>query len=146
MTTPTTEAPIVRAVLLPQDGMPRVIEARDTLEHWYTTLRCRTIAAYPFLPGGAPAWRRIIVVCDDEGRLVEKAPNPWTMLLGRSDLMGDVALVESHGDAFGSVDPAWAAALVAALRAHCEPSTRVLTEDDPDLPEELRAFLRGGSP
>lgn len=145
----TPEAPTaprkVRAIILPQDAMPRVEEVVDALPAWYAALRCTTIQVTSF----RPEMPQVVAVCDDEGRLANKAPNPWTMLLGRPDFMGDVVIVGDQRGEFADVNAQWAERLVARLRAHCEPSMGFIDDPaDPRLTPDQRAFLdpTGGIP
>lgn len=123
-------ARVVRFVKLPQAGWPSVEEAEDTLPSWYQHASCSTIQVVGFggvRLRGEPAGYKAVLVIDDEGRIARKLPNPWTMLLGRSDIVGDacLVLVPLVGGDFVSLPDAWARALVETLTSQYEPFTTI---------------------
>lgn len=119
----------VRFLKLPQAGYPSVVTAPDTLATWYEHASCSTIQVVRLgvTLRGQPEGLEAVLVIDDEGRLVEKAPNPWTMILGRGDIVGDACLVLSApmGGDFVSLPDAWARALVETLTGQFEPSMTI---------------------
>lgn len=118
----------MRAILLPQAGFPRVLDVRDELQEWYK------LVGEPIQivrVGHTAAFGEVALVCDDEGRMKKKAPNPWTNLIfRRADFVGDVVLVKLRAPEFGSLDEAAANALVLQCERMYEPAMTFMTWED----------------
>lgn len=118
------QAERVLCVVLPQSGWPRVETVKGSLESWYGLVGSpiQVVGLSVALSSGQQG----VLIVDEEGRCKRKVPNPWAMLLGRLDVVGDAVLVARRGGEFESVDEACARSLVTLFTRQYAPSFHIL--------------------